>query len=127
MLHTLPQGVEAHQATAANLDRLKLVRVDQAVDRPCRKAEHLSQPGFPVAAVVGQGLARPFAGNQHPAPGVAEVIAAVRFPLAGTGDQAAPGVSGLDAVAQPVRAGRRARLVAERLGKPVLVVRYLVR
>ena len=48
----------------------------------CRKTERLSQPGFPVSAVVGQRLAGPLAGDQHAPPGVAEVFAAVRLALA---------------------------------------------
>ena len=31
-------------------------------------AEHVHQPGFPVAAVVGQGLARPLAGDEDRRP-----------------------------------------------------------
>ena len=39
--------------------------------------------------------------------------------LAGTGDQAGPGVLGLDAVAKPVGTPRRARLVSQRVGQPI--------
>ena len=67
-------------------------------DRACH------QPGLAVAAVVGEGLARPFAGDQDPATGVAEMLTAVGLALARPGPQASPGVLGLDAVAQPVRA-----------------------
>jgi len=42
----------------------------------------------------------------------------MRFALATAGDQARPGVLGLDAVPQPVRASRRARLEVQRLGQP---------
>jgi hypothetical protein len=72
----------------------------------CRKTEHLGQRGFPVAAVVGKSLARPLAGDQDPPSGVAEVGAAVGLALAGAGDQAGSGFLGLDAVAEPVGAGR---------------------
>ena len=75
-----------------------------------------------VGAVVGEGLAGPFAGDQDAASGVAEVLAAVGFALAVPGAQARPRVLGLDAVAQPVRAGRRARLVPQRVGEPFGVV-----
>ena len=42
--------------------------------------------------------------------------------LAGAGDQAGPGVLGLDAVPQPVRARRRARLIPQRVGEPFHVL-----
>ena len=84
----------------------------------CRKAERLQEPLLAVGAVVGQGLAGPLAGDEHPAPGVAKVICIVGLALAPAGGQAGPGVLGLDAVAQPVCAGRRARLVPQRLGEP---------
>src|SRR5262249_3506311 len=42
-----------------------------------------------------------------------------RLALARPGDQARAWVLRLDAVAEPVRAGRRARLIAERLSQPV--------
>src|SRR5262249_48674934 len=87
-----------------------------------RKTEYLGQPSLPVAAVVGESLARPFAGDQHPAPGVAEVVAAVCLALARSGDQAGPGVLGLDAIPQPVRTRRRARLEPQRLSEPVHVL-----
>jgi hypothetical protein len=77
----------------------------------CWKTERFEQPGAPVGSVVGESLAGPLAGHQDPAPGVAEVFAAMRLALAVPRAQAGPGVLGLDAVAQPVRAGRRARLV----------------
>ena len=43
--------------------------------------------------------------------------------LAAAGDQAGPGVLGLDSVAEPVGAGRRARLIAQRLSQPGRMVR----
>ena len=73
-------------------------------------AEGGQEPVLPVGAVVGERLA----GDQHAAPGVAEVFAAVA--LAGTRDQAGPGVLGLDAVAEPVGGPRGARLVPQRFG-----------
>ena len=84
----------------------------------CRNTERRQQPVLAVGAVVGQGLAGPLAGDQDPAPGVAEVIGVVGLALAPAGRQAGPGVLGLDAVAEPVRARRRARLVPQRLGQP---------
>src|SRR5215472_249618 len=54
-----------------------------------------------------------------PAPGVAEMVAAVRLALARTGHQAGTGVLRLDAITQPVRTRRRARLEPQGLGKPV--------
>ena len=47
------------------------------------------------------------------------------MPLHAAGGQAGPGVLGLDAVPQPVRAPRRARLIPQRLGQPggVIVLR----
>ena len=72
----------------------------------CRKTEGFGQPVLAVGAVVGQRLAGPFAGGQHAATGVAEVFAAVRLALARSGPQALLSVLRLDAVAQPVRAGR---------------------
>src|SRR5690348_9102548 len=85
----------------------------------CRKTEHLGQPGLAVAAVVGERLAGPLTRDQHPATGVAEMLASVRLALAGAGDQARAGVLGLDAIPQPVRARRRARLEPQRLSEPV--------
>src|SRR6266567_6773054 len=73
-----------------------------------RDAERLQEPGLSVGAVIGEGLAGPFAGDQHAPPGVAEVLTAVGFALAGPRAQAGTGVAWLDAVAEPVRAGRRA-------------------
>ena len=84
----------------------------------CRNTERRQQPLFPVGAVVGQRLAGPLAGDQDPAPGVAEVIGVVGLALAAAGGQAGPGVLGLDAVPEPVRAPRRARLVPQRLRQP---------
>jgi hypothetical protein len=83
-----------------------------------RNTEGREEPFLAVGAVVGEGLAGPFAGGQHPPTGVAEVVRVVGFALAPAGGQAGPGVLGLDAVAEPVGAPRRARLVAQRLGQP---------
>src|SRR5260221_3972808 len=84
----------------------------------CRKIEGGQEPGFAAAAVVGEGLAGPLAGDQDAAPGVAEVLAAVGLAFAVAGPQAGPRVGWLDAVAQPVRARWRARLVAQRADQP---------
>jgi hypothetical protein len=84
----------------------------------CRNTEGVQQPLFPVGPVVGQRLAGPLAGDQDPATGITEVISVVGLALAPAGDQAGPGVLGLDAVAEPVRAPWRARLEAQRLSQP---------
>ena len=84
----------------------------------CRKIEHGHEPGFAVGAVVGEGLAGPFAGDQDAASGVAEVLVAVGFAPAQAGDQVRAGVLGLDAVAEPVRAAGRAWLIPQSLGEP---------
>ena len=84
----------------------------------CRNTERAQQPILAVGAVVSQGLTRPLARDEHPAPGVAEVISVVGLALAGPGGQARAGVLGLDAVAQPVGAPRRARLIPQCLGQP---------
>jgi hypothetical protein len=93
-----------------------------AVRVSCRNPEGGQQPLLAVGAVVGQGLAGPFAGGQDPAPAVAEVISVVGLALAAAGDQAGPGALGLDAVPEPVRAPRRARLIPQRLGQPCDVI-----
>ncbi len=107
-----------HVVRVAGLDRFPAVpgRVG------CRNPERAGDPCPPVGAVVGQGLAGPLAGDQDTAPGVAEVLAAVGFALAGARAQARAGVFGLDAVAEPVRAGRRAGFIAQRVGEPGCVV-----
>ena len=84
----------------------------------CRNTEGPQQPLLAVGPVVGQGLAGPLTGAQHPPPGIPEVIGVVRFALAAPGGQAGPGILGLDAVAEPVGAPRGAWLVAQRLGQP---------
>ncbi len=89
----------------------------------CREAEGFQEPGFAVGAVVGEGLAGPFAGDEDAASGVAEVLGAVGFAGAVAGPQARARVLGLDAVAQPVRAGRGAGLVSQRVGQPLGVAR----
>ena len=60
----------------------------------CRKIEHLHEPGFAVAAVVGEGLAGPFAGDQDSPPGVAEVLAAMCLAFAGAGTRRGRGFLG---------------------------------
>ena len=91
----------------------------------CRNTEGPQQPFLTVGAVVGQGLAGPLAGDKDPSSGIAEVIGIVGLALAGSQGQAGPGVLGLDAVPQPVRAPRRTRLMPQRLGQPggVIVLR----
>ena len=84
----------------------------------CRNTERTQQPVLAVGPVVGQGLAGPLARDQHPPPGIAQMIGVMGFALAPAGSLAGPGVLGLDAVPQPVRAGRRARLVAQCPGQP---------
>src|ERR1035441_9954136 len=84
----------------------------------CRKPEHPGEPGLAVGPVVGQGLAGPLAGNQDAPSGVAEVFAAVGFSFATAWPQVRAWVLGLDAVTEPVRAGRRARLISECVGEP---------
>jgi len=84
----------------------------------CRNTERGQQPLFPVGTMIGQRLARPLAGHQHAASGVAQVVSVVGLALAPARGLAGRGVLGLDAVPQPVRAGRRARLVAQCPGQP---------
>ena len=88
----------------------------------CRNTEGPQQPVLAVGAVVGQGLAGPLARDQDPPPGIAEVIGVVGLALAPAGGQAGPGVLGLDAVPEPVRAPRRARLIPQRLSQPGRVI-----
>jgi hypothetical protein len=45
----------------------------------CREAEGGQEPVAAIGAVVGEGLARPFARDEDPPSGVAEVLAAVGF------------------------------------------------
>ncbi len=108
------------------LDRSGVVRVawgDRLPGVPAgiggRNPERGHQPRLAVAAVIGQRLARPLARDQYPAARVAEMFAAVGLALAAAWPQAPVGILRLDAVAQPVRAGGRARLVSERGGEPV--------
>ena len=84
----------------------------------CRNTEGRQQPVPAVGAVVGEGLSGPLAGDQDAAPGVAEVVGVVGLAFAPAGGQAGPGVLGLDAVPEPVRAPRRARLQSQRFGQP---------
>jgi hypothetical protein len=57
-------------------------------------------------AVVVESFVRPFAGDQDPAPGDAQVFDLVGLALAASRDQGVPGALGLDAVEQPHRAAR---------------------
>jgi len=50
------------------------------------------------------------------------MVVAVSLAFAGAGNQPRPGVLGLDAVAQPVRARRRAWLIPQRVGEPFNVL-----
>ncbi len=52
------------------------------------EVEHGHEPGLAGGAVVGEGLAGPFAADEDAASGVAEVLVAVGFTSAETGDQA---------------------------------------
>jgi hypothetical protein len=86
------------------------------------ETERFQEPGFAVGAMVGQGLAGPLAGDQDAPSGVAEVLVPVCLAGAPSGAHALMGVLGLDAVAQPVGARRRARLAPERVGQPLGVL-----
>lgn len=87
-------------------------------------AEDAEHVGFAVGAVVGERLAGPLPGDQHPPADEAERFPAVGFAGTPTGNQTGFRVPGLDAVEQPVRAPFRARFVAKRGGEPV-DVRFL--
>jgi hypothetical protein len=92
----------------------------------CRKAERFRQPVLAVGTVVGEGLAGPLAGDQHAPPAVAEIFAAMRLASARARPHVRLGVLRLDTVAEPVGAGRRARLEAQRVGEPVGVAHLVV-
>ena len=66
----------------------------------CRKIQHRHEPGLPVSAMVGQGLAGPFAGDQDAPAGEAKVLGPVGFALAQARDQPRSRVFGLDTVAE---------------------------
>ena len=66
-------------------------------------AEGGQEPVLAVGPVIRERLTGPFAGDQDPASGVAEVLAAMGLALARPGSGRA-GVLRLDAVAEPVRA-----------------------
>ena len=66
----------------------------------CRNTQGPQRPLLAVGAVVGQRLAGPLAGDEHPPPGVAEVIGVVGLALAPARRLAGPGALGLDAVPQ---------------------------
>jgi hypothetical protein len=72
--------------------------------------------------VVGQGLAGPLARDEDAAADVAEVLVAMGFALAQAGDQAGPGTLRLYAVAEPVRAPGRARLIPRSVSEPRCVI-----
>src|ERR1022692_1156060 len=62
-----------------------------AVVLGCRKIQHGQEPGFTVAAVVGEGLAGPFTGDQDTAARVAEGPAAGGLAFACAGAHSFPG------------------------------------
>src|SRR5215467_3312959 len=105
-----------------------------AVRQPTERSSSTPSAGRPSArqtasrgAVVGQGLAGPFAGDQDAAAGVAAVLGPVRLALALARDERGPGVLRLDPVAEPVRARRRAGLIPQGFGQPVRVRPLCVR
>jgi hypothetical protein len=65
--------------------------------------QDLADDGGPVGAVLGQGLAGPFSGDQDPAPAQAEVFTVVGLAGAVPRDQPGTRALGLDPVAEPVR------------------------
>ena len=71
--------------------------------------EQLPNKFAPLGAVIGEALVGPLSGDQHPAPGDAEVLGAVRFALAASRRHRVPGPVGLNAIEQPDRTPRRAR------------------
>ena len=78
----------------------------------------------PVGSVFGQGLAGPVAGDQDTTAADAEVFSIMSLAGTAAGAQAGAGPVGLDAVAQPVRAPRRAGQPAQ-LGVQPVDVRLL--
>ena len=82
-------------------------------------SEGFADDGGAVGPVLGQGLAGPLAGDQDAAAAEAEVLPVVRLRVAPAGSQAGAGVLGLDAVAEPVRAARRARQAPQLGVQPV--------
>ena len=110
------RGRRGRPAATRAASRCRLRRCRWRVGRGC------GHPVAAVAAVVGEGFAGPFAGDQDPAAAEAQGFAAVGLAAAPAGDEAGAGVAGLDAVAEPVRAGGGARLVAQRLPQPFDVV-----
>jgi hypothetical protein len=92
---------------------LRALRVTTSTPTPrisagigCRNTKQLRQPRFAVGPVVGEGLARPLAGDEDTATRVAEVVAAVRFAFALARHQPGSRILRGNAVAQPVRARR---------------------
>jgi hypothetical protein len=70
------------------------------------------EPSSAVDAVIVEDLTGPLARDRDTAPSVAEAPTAERFALT-AGDRRPWRVFGLDAVAEPVRVRRRARLIAQ--------------
>ena len=68
---------------------IHVIRVARADELPavagrvgCRNTERLQEPLLAVSAVIGQRLTGPLAGDQHPPPGVAQMIGVVGLALA---------------------------------------------
>ena len=81
--------------------------------------EGFADDGGPVGAVAGERFAGPLPGDQDAAAAAAAVFAIMGFRRTAVGDRAGPGVGRLDAVAEPVRTGRRAGQPAKLVGEPV--------
>src|SRR5262249_18712213 len=86
-----------------------------------------TDPGTGVGPVIGEGLARPIAGDEHPTSADAEGGFLVDAPLAVAGAQPCMGFLGLDAVEKPVGAPVRAWGDTQRLPEPLDVVPLCVR
>ncbi|GAB3213852.1 hypothetical protein GCM10027294_49090 [Marinactinospora endophytica] len=84
-------------------------------------AERAQDPGEAVGLVVSEGLAGPLARDQDAPTRIAQVFTAVGFGGAEARPQPGFGVLGLDAVAQPVRTPRRARLEPQRVEQSCFV------
>ena len=84
-----------------------VLRAVSRLDTGC--FEELPNKFATLGAVIGEALVGPLSGDQHAAPGDAEVFGAVRFALAASRRHRVPGPLGLDAVEQPDRAPWRAR------------------
>src|SRR6185312_15730190 len=85
----------------------------KASRKPDREAEDGLHPCPGVRFVVGEGLARPLAGDEDAPAAHAEGRPLVDLGLAAAGGLVRACVLRLDAVAEPVRAARRARGVPQ--------------